>query len=134
LAGLSEQQTPAPRSPGPARAWPSGLPSAWPTRAAGGLWRAVVHPFDRLDERRARGRREAFGRRARLLSWAPGPDGLWTARLSAPGVRTTIERSARTRCGAIDRAARVLDRIVEVRDRLGPRPDPGARPDPAESS
>lgn len=83
--------------------------------------------FDRLDERLARLRREAFGRRGWLLSWQRRPDGSWLARLSGPGLARTIERSARTRSCAILRTARVMARIRAFRAQ--PRTCPGPDPD-----
>ena len=85
--------------------------------------------IDRLDERLARARREAFGRRNWLLSWHRAPDGSWRARLSGPDSDRTIERSARTRACAILLSARAMSRIRAFRARIGtpPGPDPDSR-------
>lgn len=81
----------------------------------------TLSPFclDRLDERLARARREAFGRRAWLLSWHREPDGSWRARLSGPDLERTVERTARTRACAVRRTARAAVRIRAYRARLG---------------
>ena len=56
---------------------------------------------DWIDEQRAHRRRTMFGR--------------WRARLSSPESPRTIERTARTRAGAIARAARAIDRVLALR-------------------
>ena len=91
--------------------------------------RLPVLGLDGLDERLARARRQAFGRRCCVLSWQRELDGSWRARLSGPDLEMTIERSARTRACAIFRSARVLRRIRAFRARLAtcPDPDPDSR-------
>jgi hypothetical protein len=78
--------------------------------------------LDRFDESLARRQRVALGRRRLVLSWHPEPGGGWRARLSGPATVVTIERPARSRLAAIERAARALRRMPALRARIGPRP------------
>jgi hypothetical protein len=71
--------------------------------------------FDRLDEGRARQRRQDFGRRGRLLSWHRDSDGSWRARLSCAELPRTVERAGRSRIEAIDRADHGLKQILNLR-------------------
>jgi hypothetical protein len=102
-----------------------------------GPYRLVARAIDLLDERRARRRREAFGRRRWLLSWHRDPDGRWRARLSGPEAPRTVERTSGTRVGAIARAAQAMERLLAFRaarssDRPpDPTPQNRTRPDPA---
>jgi hypothetical protein len=87
--------------------------------------------FGTLDERRARRLREELGRRRWLVSWQRDPDGRWRARLSGPETPRTVERTARTRSRAIERAARAMGRILDFRsaramERMLVRPSPNA--------
>ena len=94
------------------------------------LFRACLPAaFDRYDESRARRTRQDFGRLGRLLSWSRGPDGAWRARLSCPELPRTIERSGKTRGESIDRADRVLRRILALRGTLRTPAGREARPD-----
>ena len=83
---------------------------------------AVLNPFstripvlDRDDECRAQRLRQSLGLRQRLVSWERQTGGSWMARISGPGVSVTIERTAKSRCRAILRAERAMNRIVESR-------------------
>jgi hypothetical protein len=68
--------------------------------------RLLAWAGDGHDERRAERRRAELGRQGWLVSWLREPDGGWRARLSGPHTVRTIERTARTRRGAIERAWR----------------------------
>ena len=63
--------------------------------------------LDEIDEERAKRLRHEFGQRRWVLSWIRADDA-WMARLSAPGVPETIERTGRTRIEAIERTAVAL--------------------------
>jgi hypothetical protein len=89
---------------------------------AGAVVRELARFFDRIaracdavDEAWARRRREALGRRGRLLSWHRDADGRWRARLSGPGATRTVERRGRTRAAAIARSVRALSRATAFR-------------------
>jgi hypothetical protein len=69
------------------------------------LWKSWL---DRRDNRRARRRRQALGRRRWLVSWYPRRDGWWVARISGPDDPETVERAGASRIDAIDRAERAL--------------------------
>ncbi len=73
------------------------------------------------DEHRARQLRTDLGRLRWLVSWQRTPSGFWLARVSAPEIRPTIERSGTTRCRAIRRATRVLTHILDDASESRPR-------------
>jgi hypothetical protein len=77
--------------------------------------------FDRLDERRARRRRLALGKRQWLVSWERAVDGGWRARLSCPSLVSTLERTGKTRTKAIDRSTRALTLLLAFRTEVNRR-------------
>ena len=87
-----------------------------------GAVKAIVRLIDNVDERAARRLRRALGRRAWLVSWQPGRNGRWQARISAPELVRTIERTGWTRWQAIRRATAAVDRLPTLRARIGRHP------------
>jgi hypothetical protein len=81
----------------------------------------VVLVSDRLDERHAQKVRSTLGQKKLLVSWHLEPGGRWKARLSAPGLAHTIERTGFSRRRAIDRAMQALNRLPELRAGLARR-------------
>lgn len=76
--------------------------------------RALASLADATDDSAARRVRHELGLRGFLLSWTLD-GGLWTARLTAPGVARTVCRAGETRATAIERAVDAADRIVKQR-------------------
>lgn len=67
--------------------------------------------LNEIDEERARGLRERYGRNRWVLSWG-AEGGAWLAKISGPGRGETIECLGKTRVDAIERAATALQKSL----------------------
>ena len=80
--------------------------------------RTFSETMDSVDEARAVRLRNEYGRVRWIVSWHAQENGMWLARLSAPGIDDTVEAVAESRCDAIQGATRmVLDELRSDADK-----------------